>query len=124
MRAVVIRQVTAMRLPDRLPGDGLSRFDRGVVRPVDPVVVRFALVYWSNNVDQFTGELFPRWEIYRMGNHRSENDLLTIGLLLFGPSPWRRACVVCAQGVLGTLEKLVGSMPEPDKDFRFDFSVV
>lgn len=94
------------------------RFDH-----VEEPELRFALVYWRDVPAAPLRDGFRGWLIYKMGNYRSERELLTIGLLLFGPSPWRRAGIVSAFGVLGTLEKLVASLVEPGEAFAFSFDL-
>lgn len=105
------------------------RFDH-----VEEPALRFALVFWRD----FAGEQivdrdgvvmqvrdeFRGWEIYKMGGPKSERPLLDLGLLLFGPPPWRRSCLECKYGVLGELEKHISSLAEPDAKFAFNFEVV
>lgn len=74
---------------------------------------RLALCYWRPSVG--------RWCVERGGSHHAWTELHVVGELLFGPSPWRRACVLPVFGRLGSVEAAVSALAEPGPAFAYVF---
>lgn len=74
---------------------------------------RLALVYWRPDEG--------RWCVERGGGRRDWSALHVEGELLFGPSPWRRACVILVFGRLGSVEAAVAALPAPGPAFGYEY---
>lgn len=85
----------------------LDRFD------YDPPRRRLALCYWV--------PAESRWNVYRGSGQQGWTELHVYGELLFGPSPWARACVLAVYGRLGSVEAAVKRLPVPDAASAYYF---
>lgn len=61
------------------------------------------------------------WRVERGADYRAWTDLHVVGELLFGPSPWRRSCVLAVFGRLGSVQAAVSALAEPSPDFAYTF---
>lgn len=99
----------------------LSRLDKGALRfrhletafDFDPPRRRLALCYWRPGS--------AAWVTERGSSHHGWTELHVVGEMLFGPSPWRRACVLPVFGRLGSVELAVSSLPAPGPAFSYSF---
>lgn len=85
----------------------LVRFD------YDPPKERVALISWHH-----AGAL---WRVIAAGDARRWVELHDLGLVLFGPSPWRSSCVLRVTGRLGSVEAAVSRLGVPDPSFSYAF---
>lgn len=95
---------------------------RAGVYDYDPVVERVGLLTWQGeSVDEF-GEVRPgRWSVELSGKAKRLDELHDWGVLLFGPPPWRRSCVIRVSGRLGSLEAAAAALPAPAAGFEYAF---
>lgn len=111
-------------VPDVLPADpGLVQLPAPqIVRNVrfdfsrvdhDAPRRRLALVYWSSAEG--------RWLRERGAGVQGWTELHVVGEALFGPSPWRRSCVLPVYGRLGSVEAAVAALRPPSPSFEYVF---
>lgn len=79
----------------------------------DPPRRRLALCYWR--------PASAAWVIERGSSHHGWTELHVVGEMLFGPSPWRRACVLPVFGRLGSVELAVSRLAAPGAAFSYSF---